>query len=107
MNSPEQIDKTIDQLVLLRKVSAFANLGIYAGPGVLRQAIRHIDELVQHPTDVGLSCSRDALHSMNRNVLPGQRLCQASVAEVDQMLVPLRAQRRGEVNGDAQRPRPN
>lgn len=107
MNLSSNLDRTIDQLVHVRKVTAYANLGIYAGPTVLRQAIRNLEAVKESQSDVVMERSEAALHAMSQNILPGQQICQASMAEVDKLLIPLRAQRRGEQPASYERPRPN
>lgn len=107
MNSQSPIDISIDRLVLVRKVTSFANLGIYAGPRILDQAAVHLDELKSEHSEAGLKQSQAALNALRMNLLPSQSLCQASMAEIDSVLMPLRAQRRNERAVNVPRPRPN
>ncbi len=105
MNSPSPIDQSIERLVLVRKVAAFANLGIYAGPAVIDQALASVDAVGRE--GVGLKQCRSAIEALRMNILPSQAACQAGVAEVDGYLLPLRAQRRGLHEMSVHRPRPS
>ncbi len=106
MNTKSPIDSTIDKLVLVRKVTAFANLGIYAGSRILDIAESNLESLKAEKTGVQFKDSQAAVSALKMNILPSQRLCQASMAELDVFLIPLRAQRRNESESRAPRPRP-
>jgi hypothetical protein len=106
MNTKSPIDSTIDKLVLVRKVTAFANLGIYAGARILDLADKNIESLKSEQAGVQFKDSQAAVRALRMNILPSQSLCQASMAELDVCLIPLRAQRRNESESSVPRPRP-
>lgn len=105
MSHQSPIDQSIDRLVLVRKVAAFANLGVYAGPAVIDQALASLNAVGRE--GLRLVQCRSTLEAMSKNMLPSQATCQAGVAEVDGLLLPLRAQRRSATEISARRPRPS
>lgn len=99
-------DAAINRLVLIRKVAAFANLGVTAGKSFLDRASAEIDVLKGEAVD--LVQSRMAISALQRNIMPSQTICQASVREVDQFLLPMRQDRRSRVEQvESSRQRPN
>jgi len=108
MNPRSPIDSAIDKLVLVRKVTSFANLGIYAGPGILDLAADHVQALKAEHAGAGFKQSEFAINALRMRMLPSQSLCQASISELDRVLLPLRSQRRAEsAAAEVPRPRPS
>jgi hypothetical protein len=82
----------MDKLVVVRKVVGFAGLGIIPNPRFIKLAENYLGDIKsEFQTSAGaFEQAQSAISTLGQCILPSQAICRSGVAEVDQLLRPMR-----------------
>jgi hypothetical protein len=89
------------QLNYLKKVTGFANLGIFSNSTVIEKASNYVRDLKSTYVDFDSASAHLVIEAMSNKMMPSQQLCQAGMRSINQLILDLK-ENQGRESQDAQ-----